>query len=180
MAEGDEEKIAFFTKEGVFCYKRLPFYLKNAGATYHKLIDKVFGNQMGSNLKVHFDDMIIKSNSKEDMLANIKETFKKLQAINMKLNPKKCSFEVEERSFLGYPITKQGIKANLSKLHKWKDSPMDNRSIRSLSKHEGVYRGITNGYRPNQRRNFGNVPHSLRGKHQCRDVSRKGKEASPR
>ncbi|GKB38625.1 hypothetical protein Tco_0883567 [Tanacetum coccineum] len=57
---------------------------------------------------------------------------------------------------------------------------MDNRSRRSLSKHEGVYRGITNGYRPNQRRNFSNVPRSLRGKHKRRAVSRKGKEASPR
>ncbi|GJR88126.1 reverse transcriptase domain-containing protein [Tanacetum coccineum] len=85
MVKGDEEKTAFFTRERVFCYKRLPFGLKNTGATYHKLIDKVFGNQMGSNLE---------------------------------LNPKKCSFGVEERLFLGHLITKQGIKANPSKERK--------------------------------------------------------------
>nr|GEV45257.1 reverse transcriptase domain-containing protein [Tanacetum cinerariifolium] len=115
MAKGDEEKISFFTREGVFCYKRLPFGLKNAGGTYHKLIDKVFGNQMGHNLEIHIDDMIIKSNSEEDMLVDIKETFKKLRVINMKLNLKKCSFGVEEGLFFRHLITKQGIKMNRSK-----------------------------------------------------------------
>ncbi|GKF97533.1 reverse transcriptase domain-containing protein [Tanacetum coccineum] len=47
IAERDEEKTAFYTRDGVFCYKRLPFGLKNAGATYQKLIDKVFNNQLG-------------------------------------------------------------------------------------------------------------------------------------
>ncbi|GJT77644.1 reverse transcriptase domain-containing protein [Tanacetum coccineum] len=116
MAKGDEEKIAFFTREGVFCYKRLPFGLKNARATYQRLVDTVFNNQIGRNLEVHVDDMVIKSDSEEDMLADIQETFDKLRAINMKLNPRKCSFGVEEGPFLGYLITKQGIKANPSKV----------------------------------------------------------------
>ncbi|GJZ36239.1 hypothetical protein Tco_0582056 [Tanacetum coccineum] len=70
----------------------------------------------GKNLEVHVDDMVIKSDSKEDMLADIQETFDKLRAINMKLNPRKCSFSVEEGPFLGYLITNQGIKANPSKV----------------------------------------------------------------
>ncbi|GKB69261.1 reverse transcriptase domain-containing protein [Tanacetum coccineum] len=57
MAEGDKEKTAFFIREGVFCYRRLPFGLKNARATYQRLVDTVFGNQIGQNLKVHVDDM---------------------------------------------------------------------------------------------------------------------------
>ncbi|GJX31956.1 reverse transcriptase domain-containing protein [Tanacetum coccineum] len=57
MAEKDEEKTAFFTREGVFCYRRLPFGLKNAGATYQRLIDKVFGSQIGRNMEVDADDM---------------------------------------------------------------------------------------------------------------------------
>nr|GFA53252.1 hypothetical protein [Tanacetum cinerariifolium] len=75
MAEKDEEKTAFFTREGVFCSKRLPFSLKNTGATYQRLIDKVFGSQIGMNMEVNADDMVIKSDSEEEMLADIEETF---------------------------------------------------------------------------------------------------------
>ncbi|GKB15544.1 reverse transcriptase domain-containing protein [Tanacetum coccineum] len=200
MAKGDKEKTAFFTREGVFCYKRLPFGLKNAGATYQRLVDTVFSNQIGRNLEVHVDDMVIKSDSKEDMLANIQETFDKLRAINMKLNPRKCSFGVEEGPFLGYLITKQGIKANPTKvkeisdlklpktikeiqsaeeLCKKEDSSMDARGRRSFPENEGVHRNITHGGSPNQRRNPGNVPSSLGRKYKCSFTSRKRKEANP-
>ncbi|GKA16280.1 reverse transcriptase domain-containing protein [Tanacetum coccineum] len=116
MAEGDEDKTAFFAREGVFCYRKMPFGLKNAGATYQRLVDKVFHDQIGRNLEAYVDDMVIKSTSKEEMLADIKETFEKFRSINMKLNPKKCSFGVEEGPFLGHLITKQGIRAKLSKV----------------------------------------------------------------
>ncbi|GJW04206.1 reverse transcriptase domain-containing protein [Tanacetum coccineum] len=79
MAEKDEEKIAFFTREGVFCYRRLPFGLKNAGATYQRLIDKVFGSQIGRNMEVNADDMVIKSDSEEEMLSDIEETLGRLR-----------------------------------------------------------------------------------------------------
>ncbi|GKA03233.1 hypothetical protein Tco_0676014 [Tanacetum coccineum] len=75
-------------REGVFCYRKLPFGLKNAGATYQKLVDKVFNNRIGHNLEVQVDDMVIKSDFEEDMLVNIQETFDKLRAINMKLIPR--------------------------------------------------------------------------------------------
>ncbi|GJZ22894.1 reverse transcriptase domain-containing protein [Tanacetum coccineum] len=131
----DEEKTAFSTREGVFCYKRLPFGLKNAGATYQRLVDKVFSNQIGQNLEVHVDDMVIKSDSEEDMLVDIQETFDKLRAINVKLNPRKCSFGVEEGPFLGYLITKKGIKANPSKLKAISDlkPPKTVKEIQSLN-----------------------------------------------
>ncbi|GJS95538.1 reverse transcriptase domain-containing protein [Tanacetum coccineum] len=115
MAKGDEDKTAFFAGEGVFCYQKIPFGLKNARATYHRLVDKVFHYQIGRNLEAYVDDMVIKSTSEEEMLADIKETFEKFQSINMKLNPKKCSFGIEEGPFLGHMITKQGIRANPSK-----------------------------------------------------------------
>ncbi|GJT78208.1 reverse transcriptase domain-containing protein [Tanacetum coccineum] len=93
IAEKDDEKIAFFTREGVFCYKRLPFGLKNAGATYQRLIDKVFGHQMGRNMEVNADDMVIMSDSKEEMMADIIKTLERLRAINLKLNPKNAPSE---------------------------------------------------------------------------------------
>ncbi|GJS94023.1 reverse transcriptase domain-containing protein [Tanacetum coccineum] len=90
--EKDEEKAAFYTREGVFFYKRLPFGLKNAGATFQRLIDKVFSYQAGRKMEVNDDEMVIKSDSEEEMLADIKETLKRLRVINLKLDPKKCSF----------------------------------------------------------------------------------------
>ncbi|GJU05440.1 reverse transcriptase domain-containing protein [Tanacetum coccineum] len=65
MAEGDEDKTAFFAGEGVFCYQKMPFGLKNAGATYQRLVDKVFHDQIRRKLEAYVDDMVIKSTSKE-------------------------------------------------------------------------------------------------------------------
>ncbi|GJR32226.1 retrovirus-related pol polyprotein from transposon TNT 1-94 [Tanacetum coccineum] len=63
MAEGDEDKTNFFIGEGVFCYQKMPFGLKNAGATYQRLVDKVFHDQIRRNLEAYVDDMAIKSTS---------------------------------------------------------------------------------------------------------------------
>ena len=80
------------------------------------MVDKAFNKQIGRNFEAYVDDMVIKSRTEEDLLSDIQETFNQLRAINMKLNPKKCSFGVEEGQFLGHLITKQGIKANPSKV----------------------------------------------------------------
>nr|GEW83617.1 reverse transcriptase domain-containing protein [Tanacetum cinerariifolium] len=82
--------------KGVFCYQKMPFGLKNTGATYQRLVNKVFNDQIGRNLKVYVYDMGIKSASEEDMLMDIQKTFDRLRSINMKLNPKKFSFDIEE------------------------------------------------------------------------------------
>ncbi|GJU22058.1 reverse transcriptase domain-containing protein [Tanacetum coccineum] len=115
MSEEDEEKTAFYTDQGTFCYKKMSFGLKNAGATYQRLVDEAFDKQIGWNLEVYVDDMVIKSKAEKDMLADIAETFDNLRRINMKLNPKKCSFGVEEGKFLGYMVTSEGIRANPAK-----------------------------------------------------------------
>ncbi|XP_071713651.1 uncharacterized protein [Rutidosis leptorrhynchoides] len=112
MAEEDEEKTSFFTSKGIYCYKKMPFGLKNAGATYQRLVDKVFRKQLGRNVEAYVDAMVIKSPEESTLLRDIQETFDTLQTVNMKLNPKKCSFGVEEGKFLGYYITKKGILAN--------------------------------------------------------------------
>ena len=122
MAEEDEDKTAFYTSKGTFCYRKMPFGLKNAGAIYQRLIDKAFQHQIGRNLEAYVDDMVIKSRTEEVLLKDIQETFDTLRSIGMKLNPKKCSFGVEEGKFLGYYITDKGIKANPSKVDKLSQS----------------------------------------------------------
>ncbi|GJT50391.1 reverse transcriptase domain-containing protein [Tanacetum coccineum] len=77
----------------------MPFGLKNAGATYQRLVDKAFDKQVGRNLEVYVDDLVIKSHTEEELLRDIEETFRTLRKINMKLNPKKCTFERWEGMF---------------------------------------------------------------------------------
>ncbi|GJT78398.1 reverse transcriptase domain-containing protein [Tanacetum coccineum] len=110
MAEEDEEKTAFITNQGIFCYTKMPFGLRNAGATYQRLVDKTFHGQIGRNLEVYVDDLVIKSRTEDEIVRDIEETFKTLRKINMKLNPKKCTFGVEEGMFLGYQVNTKGIK----------------------------------------------------------------------
>ncbi|GJU38871.1 reverse transcriptase domain-containing protein [Tanacetum coccineum] len=106
----DEEKIVFITSQGIFCYIKMPFGLRNAGATYQRLVDKAFDKQIGRNLEVYVDDLVIKSRTEDEIFKDIEETFKMLKEINMKLNPKKCTFRVEEGIFLGYKVNTKGLK----------------------------------------------------------------------
>ncbi|XP_022030562.1 uncharacterized protein LOC110931477 [Helianthus annuus] len=116
MKEENEEKTVFHTDKGIFCYQKMPFGLKNAGATYQRLVDKAFASQIGRNMEAYVDDLVIKSKTEYQMLDDIHETFKNLRKVNMKLNPKKCSFGFEEGKFLGHIVGKQSIKANPNKV----------------------------------------------------------------
>ncbi|GKB13474.1 reverse transcriptase domain-containing protein, partial [Tanacetum coccineum] len=90
MAKEDEEKTAFITSQGIFCYTKMPFGLRNVGATYQRLVDKAFHKQVGRNVEVYVDDLVIRIRTEEEIVRDIEETFKTLREINMKLNPKKA------------------------------------------------------------------------------------------
>ncbi|XP_071732638.1 uncharacterized protein [Rutidosis leptorrhynchoides] len=88
------------------------FRLKNVRATYQRVLDVAFKDQIGRNLEAYIDDLVIKSNTEVQLLSDILETFNSLWKINMKLNPTKCSFRDEEGTFLEHIFTPRGIKAN--------------------------------------------------------------------
>src|ERR1044071_7289277 len=69
MAYEDEDRTAFRTDRGVYCYTKMPFGLKNAGATYQRLMDQAFEEQIGRNLEVYVDDLVIKSPTEEKIMA---------------------------------------------------------------------------------------------------------------
>ena len=79
MAEEDQEKTAFVTSQGLYCYKVMPFGLKNAEATYQRLVNQMFEKQIGRNVEVYIDDMLVKSKEEEDHLDDLKETFNTLR-----------------------------------------------------------------------------------------------------
>ncbi|XP_052627159.1 uncharacterized protein LOC128133680 [Lactuca sativa] len=139
MSKEDEEKTAFYTDHGTFCYTKMPFGLKNAGATYHRLVDSIFAKQIGRNIKVYVDDMVIKSPNEEKMMQDIEETFKTLEVAKMKLNPAKCTFGVEEGQFLGYYVTRQGFQPSPTKVDEFIETPTPN----SLRDAQGLNRKLT-------------------------------------
>nr|GFB11530.1 reverse transcriptase domain-containing protein [Tanacetum cinerariifolium] len=77
IAEANEEKTTFHTSQGVYCYTKMPFGFKNAGATYQRLVDKDFDSQVGRNIEVYVDDLVIKSHTEIEMLRDIDERSKK-------------------------------------------------------------------------------------------------------
>ena len=115
MSEDDQER-TFVTSQGLFCYKMMPFRLKNTGATYQRLMNKMFTHQIGRNIQVYVDDMLEKSLRKNDHLDDLQETFNTLWSYNMKLNPSKCVFGVTARKFLGFIVSQRGIEVNPEKV----------------------------------------------------------------
>ena len=105
MTEEDQEKTAFITSQGLYCYKVMPFGLKNAGATYQRLVNKMFSKQIGKNMEVYVDDMLVKSKEELAHLDDLKETFATLKQYQMKLNPSKCVFGVVSGKFLGFMVS---------------------------------------------------------------------------
>ena len=71
MDEADQEKTSFVTSQGLFCYKVMPFRLKNVGATYQRLMNKMFTQQIGRNVEVYVDDMLVKSLWEDEYLSDL-------------------------------------------------------------------------------------------------------------
>ncbi|GKB04310.1 reverse transcriptase domain-containing protein [Tanacetum coccineum] len=111
MEKEDEEKTAFITSQAIFCYTKMPFGLRNAGATYQRPMDKEFQKQISRNLKVYVDDLVIKSRIEDEIVRDIEETFKSLREINMKLNPKKCTFGIQSQHQGAKSMSRQAEEA---------------------------------------------------------------------
>uniref|UniRef100_A0A2N9H0S8 Integrase catalytic domain-containing protein n=1 Tax=Fagus sylvatica TaxID=28930 RepID=A0A2N9H0S8_FAGSY len=116
MDESDQEKTSFITSRGLFCYKVMSFGLKNAGATYQRLMNRMFHDQIGRNVEVYVDDMLVKSKEEDVHLDDLRETFQTLRKYQMKLNPSKCAFGVYSGKFLGFMVSQRGIEANPDKI----------------------------------------------------------------
>ena len=102
IASEDEEYTVFVTDKDIYCYKVMPFSLKNTGATYPQLVNKIFKVQIGQNMKVYMDDMLVKSLQTTDHVRNLKEAFATLRRYQIKLNPTKCAFGVTSRKLLRF------------------------------------------------------------------------------
>ncbi|XP_066164360.1 uncharacterized protein [Oryza sativa Japonica Group] len=116
MNPADIPKTAFITPFGTFRHLRMPFGLRNAGATFARLVYKVLYKQLGRNVEAYVDDIVVKSCKAFDHVSNLQETFDNLPAAGMKLNPEKCVFGVHAGKLLGFLVSERGIEANPEKI----------------------------------------------------------------
>ena len=123
MDPDDQEKTSFVTVQGTYCYRVMPFGLKNAGATYLRLVNRMFQKKISTTMEVYIDDMLVKSTTAELHIAHLFEAFQILRIYNMKLNPAKCAFVVSVEKFMGFTVNHRGIEANPNKIKAVLDMP---------------------------------------------------------
>jgi hypothetical protein len=116
LAKEDEEKTAFITPFGAFCYTSMSFGLKNAGVTYQRAIQTCLADHWGKSVEAYVDDVVIKTENSENFIEDLQLVFNSLRRYQWKLNPKKCVFGVLAGKLLGFIISHRGIEANPEKI----------------------------------------------------------------
>ena len=116
VAEEDRLKTMFRTKWGTFAYRRMPFGLINAGATFPRAMDIDFHGLIGQSAVVYLDDITIFSKKREEHAFHLKQIFERCRKYGISLNPKKCVFAVTEGKLLGHVVSKKGISIYLERI----------------------------------------------------------------
>jgi len=115
MHPRDECKMAVMTETSCYCYMVMSFDLKNAGAIYQRLMDRVLAPMLRRNVQAYVDDMVVTSQERGQHVFDLEELFATIAKYRLKLNPEKCVFGVEAGKFLGFLLTEHGIEANPAK-----------------------------------------------------------------
>jgi hypothetical protein len=116
MKESDQLATSFITPFGIYCYTIMPFGLRNAGATYQRCMNHVFGENISRTVEAYVDDIVVKIRKSSNLLSDLEITFRCLKAKIVKLNPEKCVFGVPQGMLLGFIVSERGIEANLEKI----------------------------------------------------------------
>ena len=131
----DQEKTTFVTPTGNYHYKVMSFGLKNAGSTYQRMMTRMFEPQLGKNIKIYVDDMVVKSKVESEHLGDLGSTFNVLRKHKLHLNASKCSFGVGSCKFLGYMVTYRGIEVNPDQIKAFNDlkPPRNAKEVQKLT-----------------------------------------------
>ena len=112
----DQEHTSFITDRMLYCYKFIPFSLKNVGVTYQRLVNIMFKEKICNTMEVYVDDMLVKLKIATYHVVHLSDTFVGLRKYQMKLNPLKCTFRVASKIFLDFMVNHRGIEANPEKI----------------------------------------------------------------
>ncbi|XP_020084900.1 uncharacterized protein LOC109707778 [Ananas comosus] len=116
MAPEDEKHTAFRTPIGIYCYKVMPFGLKNAGATYQRAMTIIFDDLLHKVVECYVDDLVVKTVNKANHFEDLRTVFTRLRKYNLKMNPLKCAFGVYSGKFLGFIVRYRGIEIDPAKI----------------------------------------------------------------
>jgi hypothetical protein len=116
MKESDQLTTSFIMPFGMYCYITMLFGLRNAGATYQRCMQHVFGDHIGRTVEAYVDDIVVKTRKADDLVSDFRIVFGYLRANGVKLNPEKCVFGVSWGMLLGYIVSQRGIEANPEKV----------------------------------------------------------------
>ena len=135
MHSPDVEKTSFIIERWLYYYKVMPFGLKNAEATYQRLVHKMFKDMIGKTMEVYIDDMLVKSLKATDHITHLEEIFGILWRHRMKLNPSKCIFGVSSEKILCFLMIKREIEANPNQIQDLlaKSSPKNIHEVQQLT-----------------------------------------------
>ncbi|KAM1506182.1 hypothetical protein ACFXTO_002081 [Malus domestica] len=136
MALEDDELTAFRTPKGIYCYKVIPFGLKNAGATYQRAMQKIFNDMLHKNVECYVDDVVVKTKKRSNHLKDLRVVFGRLRKYNLKMNPLKCAFGVTSGKFLGFIVKHRGIEVDQSKIKAIQSMP-EPRNLHELKSLQG-------------------------------------------
>ena len=130
----DQEHTSFIIDCDLYCYKVMPFELKNARVAYQLLVNIMFKEHISKTMEVYVDDMLVKSKVVSNHVAYLDDMFNILRTYRMKLNPPKYTFDVASRKFLGFMVNQRGIEANPEKIEALIDmrSPSRTNEVQSL------------------------------------------------
>ncbi|KAL0295618.1 UNVERIFIED_CONTAM: Transposon Tf2-12 polyprotein [Sesamum angustifolium] len=115
-ATTDEELTAFRTPKGIYCYKVMPFGLKNAGAIYQRAMQMIFDDMLHKNVECYVDDLVVKSKKRENHFHDSRKVFECLRRYQLKMNPSKYVFGVTSGKFLGFIVRQRGIEIDQAKI----------------------------------------------------------------
>ncbi|KAG9447197.1 hypothetical protein H6P81_013325 [Aristolochia fimbriata] len=116
MDPKDEELTTFRTLKGIFCYKVMPFGLKNAGATYQRAMQNIFYDFLHKRVECYVDDLVVKTKQRSDHLLDLRAVFERLRRFQLKMNPLKWAFDVTSGKLLGFIVHHRGIEIDQSKI----------------------------------------------------------------
>ncbi|KAG9450546.1 hypothetical protein H6P81_010511 [Aristolochia fimbriata] len=136
MDPKDEELTAFHTPKGIFCYKVMPFGLKNAGATYQRVMQNIFDDFLHKRVECYVDDLVVKTKQRSDHLLDLRAVFERLRRFQLKKNPLKCAFSVTSGKFSGFIVHHRGIEIDQSKIDAIQKMP-EPRNISELKSFQG-------------------------------------------
>ncbi|CAN6586227.1 unnamed protein product [Malus baccata var. baccata] len=142
IAPEDQEKTTFTCPFGTFAYRRMPFGLCNAPATFQRCMVSIFSDYVEKIIEIFMDDFSVFGNSFDHCLNNLTLILKRCVETNLVLNWEKCHFMVKQGIVLGHIISKKGIEVDKSKvdLVRHLPSPTSVRKVCSFLGHAGFYR----------------------------------------